>query len=346
MISRFYFLSCMLFIFCEVSSQVALPYYEGFNYSAEAKLITPGSKTGLGSWTIPSFQSDGSSPDPYIVESPNWNLPANLPMATGGALEFVGSGDDPILTIPDQDTSGVIYSSFMFNVTDLTNVTVSNPIYFYSFAKIASNLTSLNYTSCVYIRKVSESAYELGISENNNTTNAVWSTTQFELNTSYFIVISYDITNATSYMWINPVINGTQPSTPLVTNETATSKRTNLSMVRLNLDSNARTPKSQMDELRIGNTWTSVTGGTVSSLSAITPTNVTLYPNPIKDKLFISSDDFSATSISIYSLNGKEVLRQNDIIDNTVDVSNLSAGNYLVKLIGDDKVVSLKLVKE
>ncbi|MGB4959820.1 MAG: T9SS type A sorting domain-containing protein, partial [Saprospiraceae bacterium] len=283
----------------------------------------------------------------YIIASPVWKLPANLRAATGNALEFIGSGDDPILTIPDQDTTGLVYSSFMFRVTDQTAVTVNNPIYFYSFAKIASNGTSLNYTSCVYIRKVTETTFDLGISENNNTTNAVWSSTPLNMNDDYFIVISYDIDNATSYMWINPVITGTQPTTPLVTNETATSKRTNLTMVRLNLDSNARTPKSQMDEIRIGKTWASVAPQSTSSVvDVVAPIDVKLYPNPVRDHFFISSDEFSATSMSIYSVNGQEVLKQNEIFNNRVDVSHLSPGSYIVKLSGSGKIVSLKMIKE
>ncbi|MBL0025237.1 MAG: T9SS type A sorting domain-containing protein [Saprospiraceae bacterium] len=346
MISRYYFLCCMLFIFCEANSQVKLPYYEGFNYSIDSVLIKPGTNSGFGGWTIPSFQTAGSSPDPYIIASPNWKLPANLPSATGNALEFIGSGDDPIITIPDQDTTGIIYSSFMFRASDFSAVTVNNPVYFYSFAKVASSGTSLNYTSCVYIRKVSDSTFDLGISENNNTTNAVWSSTPLDINADFFIVISYDIDNATSYMWINPVINGTQPSTVLVTNETATSKRTNLTMVRLNLDSNAKTPKSQMDEIRIGKTWASVTQSTTSGVDFDVLSGVKLYPNPVRDNLFISSDDFPAASISIYSVNGQEVLNQKDISNNRVDVSNLSPGNYIVKLFGSGKIVSLKMIKE
>ena len=226
-----YFLLFLIFSFCGVNAQVTLPYYEGFDYAVDAKLITAGSNAGLGSWTIPSFQPAASTSDPFITVSPLWKLPANLPSAKGNALEFVGGGDDPTLSIPDQDTTGVIYSSLMFRATDFAAVTVNNPVYFYSFARVASNGTSLNYTSCIYLRKVTETTFELGISENNNTTNAVWNTTALNANEDYCLVIKYDIDLATCYLWINPVLNGTEPATTLVTNETATSKRNNLTNI-------------------------------------------------------------------------------------------------------------------
>ena len=343
--AKLLFLSTLFFTFCGTYAQVTLPFYEGFNYTTGDLLITAGTNAGLGSWMIPSFQSAGSTTDPFVVDSPTWTLPSNLTAATGKAIEFVGGGDDPVITIPNQGSTGVIYSSFVFRITDQSAVTVNNPGYFYSFAKVASSGTSLNYTSCVYATKLTDTTFNLGISENNNTTNAVFTTTPLNTNTSYFIVISYDIDNAVSSMWINPVVNGTQPSTTFVTNETATSTRTDLTMVRLNLDQNAKTATTNLDEIRIGNTWNDVVPSTTASLTTNALADIKLYPNPVKNTLFVDSK-VTIDSVSIFSVDGKVVLNQNAIINNTIDVSYLSSGIYVVKLNSNENVLTKKIIIE
>ena len=343
--TKLLFLSTLFFTFCGTYAQVTLPFYEGFNYTTNDLLITAGTNAGLGSWTIPSFQSAGSSTDPFVIDSPTWSLPTNLPAATGKSIEFVGGGDDPVLTIPNQGSTGVIYSSFVFRITDQSAVTVNNPGYFYSFAKVASSGTSLNYTSCVYATKVTETSFNLGISENNNTTNAVFTTTPLTTNTSYFIVISYDIDNAVSSMWINPLINGTEPTTTYVTNETVTATRTDLTMVRLNLDSNARTGTINVDEIRIGNTWNDVAPSGTASVNTNSLNEIYLYPNPVKNTLNIDSKNVTIDAVSIFSVDGKEVLIINKV-QNSVDVSSLKTGIYIVKLTSDENVLTRKIIIE
>jgi hypothetical protein len=336
-------LSSLFFTISEMSAQVSLPYYEGFNYTVGSPLITPATNSGFGSWTIPSFQAAGSSPDPLLVASPSWTLPGNFPAATGNAIEFVGGGDDPVLAIPNQGATGTIYSSFVFRVTEQAAVTLNNPGYFYSFAKVATGGTSLNYTSCVYITKTSDTTFNLGISENNNTTNAVFTTTPLNINSDIFVVIAYDIDNAVSSMWINPVANGTQPATPYVTNETVTATRTDLTMVRLNLDSNAKTATIVMDEIRIGNNWIDVVPSTLG-VSSNNLDTVTIYPNPAKNFIQINTDVSEINAASIFTLEGKQVLTVTNT--NQIDISNLTSGIYLVKIKGEKSETIKKLVIE
>lgn len=341
--TKLLFLSSLFFTVCGMKAQVTLPHYDGFDYTVGSTLITPTTNAGFGSWTIPSFQSAGSTSDPLLVASPTWSLPANFPAATGNAIEYVGGGDDPIIEIPNQGATGNIYSSFVFRVTDQTGVTVNNPGFFYSFAKVATNLTSLNYTSCVYITKVSETTFNLGISENNNTTNAVFTTTPFNTNTDILIVIAYDIENAVSSMWINPVVDGTQPTTTYVTNETATTTRTDLSSIRLSLESNSKTPTIVLDEVRVGNNWIDVVPSTLG-VSSHSLEKVTIYPNPAKNVLQINAGTVSINSVVINSLDGKQVLRA----ENTkqIDVSSLTSGIYLVKVTGENFETVKKIVIE
>ena len=338
-------LSSLFFTICGMKAQVTLPHYEAFDYTVGSTLIVPDTRAGFGGWTIPSFQNVASSSDPLLATSPSWTLPTNFPATAGNALEFVGGGDDPILEITNQGSTGIIYSSFVFRVTDQAAVTANNtaPAYFYSFAKVATNLTSLNYTSCVYFVKTGDDTFKLGISENNNINNVVYTTTALSVNTDILVVIAYDIDNAVSSMWINPAADGVQPTTTFVTNETATSTRTDLSMVRLNLDSNAKTPTIVMDELRIGNTWLDVVPSTLS-VASNNLEKVSIYPNPAKNTLQINAGNASINSVTITSLEGKQVLKTANT--NQVDVSNLAAGIYLVKVSGEHFETVKKVIIE
>ncbi|QOW10422.1 T9SS type A sorting domain-containing protein [Kaistella flava (ex Peng et al. 2021)] len=335
-------LSALLLAASSIQAQVTLPYYESFNYPVGTTLITSGTSSGLGGWTLP-FSGLGSSPDPVVIASPTWALPTNLPSAAGNALEFVGSGDDPVLTIPNQGATGKLYSSFVFRVTEQAAVSANSPVYFYSFAKVASNGTSLNYTSCVYFTKLDDNTFNLKVSENNNTNNPSPATGALTLNTDYFIVVAYDIDNAVSSMWVNPVVNGTEPATTFVTNETATSTRTDLTMVRLNLDSNAKTPTIIFDELRVGNSWDSVIANPTMAVNNTTKSTFNLYPNPANE-FFTVENDKPLNAVSIYTLDGRLVKTINNPASKKIDISSLSKGVYMVKVKSDNTESTRKLI--
>jgi hypothetical protein len=70
-----------------------------------------------------------------------------------------------------------------------------------------------------------------------------------------------------------------------------------------------------------------------------------LYPNPVSDQLYISSEDQKVENVVIYSLSGTVVKSIISEVD-SVDVSNLATGNYLVKVVTDEGVVVKKIIKK
>jgi Secretion system C-terminal sorting domain/Divergent InlB B-repeat domain len=58
---------------------------------------------------------------------------------------------------------------------------------------------------------------------------------------------------------------------------------------------------------------------------------IALYPNPARAILNISSSD-KISSISFYDITGKVVLKSNTIVNDQINVSNLKAGIYLVRI--------------
>ncbi len=69
-----------------------------------------------------------------------------------------------------------------------------------------------------------------------------------------------------------------------------------------------------------------------------------MYPNPLKgNTLNFSSNANAAKSVQIFDVLGKEVVRANTM-NNAVNVANLNAGVYIVKVTEEGKTATRKLV--
>ena len=74
--------------------------------------------------------------------------------------------------------------------------------------------------------------------------------------------------------------------------------------------------------------------------------SISIYPNPTTGKINISNAENS--SVHIYNMIGSEVFKTEIIYDNqSIDISELPYGNYFVKVLSEDKVVtkSVSLIK-
>jgi len=71
-----------------------------------------------------------------------------------------------------------------------------------------------------------------------------------------------------------------------------------------------------------------------------------IYPNPVNDILNISFE-LEISSVAIYNLLGQEVFSKSiNTNETTIDVSNLSAGTYLLRVKSNDTVETIKVIKE
>jgi predicted ATP-grasp superfamily ATP-dependent carboligase len=71
---------------------------------------------------------------------------------------------------------------------------------------------------------------------------------------------------------------------------------------------------------------------------------LTIYPNPVKNDLFIKSD-LPIKKVEIYSLTGSLIITDNNFIEK-ISVSTLSKGIYLLKVYTDKGVAISKILKE
>ena len=72
--------------------------------------------------------------------------------------------------------------------------------------------------------------------------------------------------------------------------------------------------------------------------------NFNAYPNPVKDVLRFSSPE-TISEVTIFNLLGQQVGAKK-INVNQIDMSNLTAGTYMVKITIDNKIKTIKVIKE
>jgi hypothetical protein len=68
---------------------------------------------------------------------------------------------------------------------------------------------------------------------------------------------------------------------------------------------------------------------------------VTIYPNPVKDKLFVKAENVQ--SVEIYNLVGQKVVTSNET---TINMSDLIGGIYFVRVVCEDGMFTKRIVKQ
>ncbi len=71
---------------------------------------------------------------------------------------------------------------------------------------------------------------------------------------------------------------------------------------------------------------------------------ISIYPNPAKNKIQLSNINGISAEIRIFTILGKQVLRQSKISEKTIDISSFHKGIYLVKIDVEGKSKTQKLV--
>jgi len=82
----------------------------------------------------------------------------------------------------------------------------------------------------------------------------------------------------------------------------------------------------------------------VSGIDEVIANQLSIFPNPTKDEIFIKSD-LQIEKVEIYSLAGSLLLSKNDF-DGKISVSALSKGIYLLKVYTDKGLTIRKIVKD
>jgi hypothetical protein len=234
--------------------QVTLPHLDAINYTSGQALQN---QTG---WTVLNTGDD------IAITSGNLSY-SGLAASSGNKFSFDGAGIDAAKQFTQQ-TSGTVYYSFLMNVSNLGLLNTTGT-YFTGL----NEGTSTNFGATVWTRKNSTSGYDIGINPRTTAANTVWTTAQATSST-VMVVVSYQIISGTGNdvvkLWINPTPGGAEPTPTLSATNTSGTDLANLNRIFIRQDAATTTPFIDMDELRIGTTWASVTpaGASTPALTA------------------------------------------------------------------------------
>jgi hypothetical protein len=89
-----------------------------------------------------------------------------------------------------------------------------------------------------------------------------------------------------------------------------------------------------------------VTEGSTLGLPNTFANDLIIYPNPTKNVLNLSTiDKLDGAIYSVFDMTGKRVLNSK-LISKTIDVSHLSSGNYILRIISGSSVKTQKFIKQ
>lgn len=94
------------------------------------------------------------------------------------------------------------------------------------------------------------------------------------------------------------------------------------------------------------NTPITIVEGETLSLENSFVNNLVIYPNPTKDVLNVSNiENLSGALYTIFDINGKRILNA-ELETNTIDVSQLSVGHYVLRIVSGNTIKSQKFIKQ
>lgn len=320
-----------------------LPFTDHFDYTPETELHEHGSWEKL---------RDVSLTDEIMVAPVGLSYPG-LAQSQGNSITYGGLGEDCGIRIVTQ-TTGVLYASFLFKVTDMSEFT--SPIGGYTFGFGYRHTTGSYpwwYASTLHLKQVPNSTTQFLIGTNRRTgsTETVWDTQHYNIDDTIFIVVSYDIDQKISSMWINPSqenFGSAQAPTPDLICNTGGTPLARIENVYVRQATQDQTPSVMyFDELRVGYDWAYVTP--LAETSGITENNIPglkIYPNPLKGSVLnIVSDTNLEKIITVFDILGKQVLNTKTK-DSTINLTGLQSGTYTVKITEQDKTSTKKLIIE
>ena len=315
--------------------------YESFNYTTPGNIGGNTNTTdaiGSNNWVTQSNAATGT------IDVLQGNLSYNgLTTSTGNKVLLPGNN-----TTTPRDvnrafttTNTINYYSVLINVIDNTQLS-SNPSYFMGFGNTSG--ISLTGYGARLAASTGTNGYKLSIQNTSSGTPTFTEfTTELTYSTTYLVVVKYDTTTTptTATLWVNPTTLGSTEPSGSVTNNSGTATFTTFASIFLR--NNSTTPKVEIDEIRVGDTFASVTPTGPLSTNQNTKMGLIVYPNPVNNGLLnIQTADNSVKDVVVYDLLGKKVLSTST--SNTVNVSSLQPGVYTMKITEENNTGITKIV--
>ena len=294
-----------------------IPYNDTFNYSAGSSLGAQVQWTNI------------NSGDNIVAASGNLNYPNYT--STGNSITFTGAGID-CFSPYTPTTSGTLYSSFIVNISDMTNVTTDlAETYFAGMTDAAKG-----FKSRLFVKK-NGAQYQLGFDAASTTTN--YDATLRNVGDVVFVVMGYDFGTNTLSAWLNPNLTTFSAATPATLTATPAAAITELGGFIIRQDSDTKTPTIVFDELKIATTIPGLLSVAQNEIAGLS-----LYPNPVTNGvLYINTQINAEKNVVIYDVIGKQVINTTTS-SNAINVAQLNKGIYVIKITEGGKTATKKLM--
>lgn len=303
---------------------------ENFDYGAAAGNLNA---LSAGNWQTHS----GSTPVGYATTSLTM---ASYPSSgVGGSATIVGTNSEDVNRAFSAVSTGTVYASALVNIS-----AVSTGTYFFHLMQ----------SSSVFFGRVTAKTDGAGkiLFGIGASSTLVYGTTPYNLNTTYLIVATYEISTGKSNLYVLTAPAATEPVTPEATN-TAGAASAIISAIGIRQSSGI--PTATIDGVRVATTWNDIMNdvavpainvtGTVSTLKYITGNG------PSTEKSFTVAGSNLTNDITITAPTNFEIsktadsgfgtslsMRQNDAV--TTIYTRLAAGLSVGSYSGDISITS------
>jgi MYXO-CTERM domain-containing protein len=252
---------------------------------------TVGGTVGVGTpswWGYTNSTTLSATPVPTIVSGDLTY--AGLASSGGGrSAQFHGNGTSALMNLTTDTggsgyTSGTVFYSFTLNLSGISSLPAdqSGADLIAGFTKVesykANTTTPTSVGAQLWIRSDGGTGYQLGIEAGANANNTVATPTydaaaSFIAGDTLFIVGEYDFSTKTASLYIDPTPGGSQPTSDASDTQSGTGVARAASFTIFGDDPTVGSSDDpitgQMDDLRVGLTWASVTPAAVPEPSSM-----------------------------------------------------------------------------
>ena len=315
----------LLFIITILSLNAFGQAFESFNYTGSAN---------ANGWT----RHSGTAGELQSITTPsnygNSLSFSGLAASTGNRINLTSTGTEDI-NKPFTTSGTTAYMSFLLNVQNTNDMTTGN--YFTGFGQSAGASVTL-FLPRVFVKPgVNAGTFQMGILNTTGGTGAVptYTNAEYPLGTTIFVVVKIESSSVggviNSSLWVNPIPGAAEPAAT-VTNSGGTSQWPAAGIQSVFLRqayaaASGNTGNLEIDEIRAGETWASVTPGSAASCvsyNTITATACNTYT--LNNQTYTTSGTYVQTLANANAAGCDSIVNLNLTINNanssTLNITN------------------------
>jgi len=324
----------MMSLVLPTMSQGAVLFTENFDYDAGVLGDSAGqANVSGGNWV--HFSGGG-----LLIECVDGNLayPSYPASDVGRMIQIVrhtpgATAEDIYRQFTTQTPDMTLYASFLFKVThdSMSPDTATHGQYFTMLMPSSSTTTHFGRVTT----KMGSTAgkYKFGLRATSSNSSTLWTTGEYDVNTTYLIVLAYEYitgnTNDVAKLWINPSLTGSEPSADLSQTSALTTDPADVARMAIRQGSSTSsslvTPAADIDGITVATTWGEITG-----VSGNPPFSTAIFslmpcsPNPAsRDARFsFSLANQGKVDLSVFNVLGQKVA--------TVYSGQMAAGQHSI----------------